>query len=1137
MMSCDTQPISEKGPDGRDRHADAQAILDSVPAMVFYKDTENRILRVNEAYAAMMGKPRAQLEGRSLAELYPAEQAAACWKDDQEVIASGKPKTDIIECIPAETGVRWLQTDKIPYRDVEGNVVGVIGFSRDITDRKHREEQLAELLRFHAMLSEANKAIARIHSVPTLYSEVCRIVAQQGMFPLVWIGLKEATRVVSAAHSGIAIDSMHGLPIDLQGDAESEPAVTCIRENRPAVDNDISTGPPEAPWRKSALQHGFRASAAIPLRRQEEAIGALVVYASEPNVFDAQQMTLLESLGANLSHAIAALDNEWLLANAEHALRESLSLLRALTDNTTDAVCAKDRQSRWVMANPALLQIVGKTSDAVLGRHDGNIFTDRALASAILENDRHVLEREEPETFEETMQTARGIRVFLATKAPWRDAQGRVVGVVSVSRDITERRKAEDALHRTVERMELLSEAASQLLAAERPKEIVESLCSKVMSHLNCDIFLVFLLDDRQQRLHLNAFGGVLPEDAKQIEWMDVDQVECGCVVRNGASIIVEPGFDAADGPADIMHCLGLQAYACYPLFDQRQIVGTLSFGSHTKFAFSVDDQELMRAVTAQVTVAMQRLRLLESIEQRAIEAQAANEAKSRFLANVSHELRTPMNVILGMLDLALQRPLDTTAKDFLETARESADLLLALLGDLLDSVKIEAGKLELALAPFSLRHILDQLTHVLAVRASDKGIGFSCHTEADVPDSLIGDQVRLRQIVLNLAGNAIKFTDRGAVEVRVRVDSHTADLVQLEFIVRDTGVGIASADLQRIFRRFEQADLSTSRRFGGAGLGLSIASELVGLMHGRIWVDSEIGHGSAFHFTVQLPLAQGLPLPKVASRLSARPISTVRVLLAEDNPANRKLVAYVLRQRGHTVGTAENGQQAVTMLEQDDYDIVLMDVQMPIMDGLQASAAIRALADPVKAGLPIVALTAHAMSEDSRHCLAVGMNAYVSKPICAEELIELVERLTGSVATTPDLRHPTAEEETDVTGNAAESAVPAFELDDAMKRCFDNRMFGEMVDFFFTESAELMGQMHAALHNGNTKDVAAAAHRLRGTILYLGAAPAMEAAQRVETAGTSGDPASTAEAIRQLDAQLQILAQALDPYRCKSQS
>ena len=271
-----------------------------------------------------------------------------------------------------------------------------------------------------------------------------------------------------------------------------------------------------------------------------------------------------------------------------------------------------------------------------------------------------------------------------------------------------------------------------------------------------------------------------------------------------------------------------------------------------------------------------------------------------------------PMNAILGMIDVALPKAIDPTVQDCLQTARGSADLLLTLLNDLLDSAKIESGKLELESAPFSLRRMLDQITRVLAVRASEKGLCFYCRMPDETPDAVVGDRMRLQQVLLNLASNAIKFTERGDVEISLHALSQDGE-ARLEFAVRDTGIGIPPSGLERLFQPFAQADASMARRFGGTGLGLSISKSLVEMMGGRIWVESELGKGSTFYFTVRLPLAKELPADYEAPvALPAAACAQLRILLVEDNPANQKLATYILQDRGHAVEVAGDGQEAV---------------------------------------------------------------------------------------------------------------------------------------------------------------------------------------------------------------------------------
>ena len=302
--------------------------------------------------------------------------------------------------------------------------------------------------------------------------------------------------------------------------------------------------------------------------------------------------------------------------------------------------------------------------------------------------------------------------------------------------------------------------------------------------------------------------------------------------------------------------------------------------------------------------------------------------------------------------------------------------------------------------APFSLRQMLNQITRVLAVRASEKGLCFYCRLPDDTPDAIVGDRMRLQQVLLNLAGNAIKFTERGDVEIALHAMSQDGE-ARLEFAVRDTGIGIPPAVLERLFQPFGQADASMSRRFGGTGLGLSICKRLVEMMGGTIWVESEVRTGSTFYFTVRLPVAKEVPPEFDASvALPARACGQLRVLLVEDNPANQKLATYILKDRGHVVEIAGNGREAVSLSEKNCYDVILMDVQMPGMGGLEATAAIRAreYAGREDSGgrVPIIAMTAHAMKGDREECLAAGMDGYLSKPINGRELLGLVETLAA---------------------------------------------------------------------------------------------------------------------------------------------
>jgi PAS domain S-box-containing protein len=995
------------------------------------------------------------------------------------------------------------------------------------------------------------------------------------------------------------------------------------------------------------------------------ALGTLCVIDRVPRELSADQLEALKALSRLVVNELELRRSVGDLSKAVRERRLVEGELDQLFNLSSDLFCIAGFDGYFKRLNPAWEQTLGISRAELLSRPYIEFVhpDDREIT---LKEAQKIADGAAAFSFENRFRCGDGTYLWLLWNATPSSDQSLVF---AAARDITLRKRAERRLSVGYTLTRVLAEAEN--LGAASPL-ILRAICEG----LGWEMSAFWRLDELANVLRCVDLWHLPGE-----EFPGFEKATRELTIRHGVGL---PGLVWATGQSKwatdvperesfprikIAREEGLHSAFGFPIRIDDRVVGVIEFVSSEIRTREPELLEMFDSIGSQIGQFMERRRaeselklyadyleaarlaqeadarrlalLVHELEIAKARAEEATRSKSQFLANMSHEIRTPMNAVIGMTELALDTKLTSQQREYLTTVKNSASSLLNLINDILDFSKAEAKKLELDRVDFVLRDMLEDTLRALAVRAQQKGLELACHVAPEVPDALVGDAERLRRIVVNLVGNAIKFTESGEVVLNASVESRTKVDVVLHFSVTDTGIGIPREKQEAIFEAFAQGDASTTRKYGGTGMGLSISSQLSELMGGRIWLESEPGRGSAFHFTARLGLqtsaiAEQAPVPvklldlpvlvvddnstsrkileemltnwkmkpvaaesgpaalealkraqkkgepfqlvladghmpgmdgfdlsasvqkdarlrgmtiilltfagrredqaraksagsaaavtkpvkqselwdaivtalHVPVRQKLRPSAArspargthrrLRVLVAEDNPVNQELVLHLLERRGHSVIVAENGKQAISALEKHKFDLVVMDVQMPEMGGIEATEEIRRKEKSNGGHIPIFAMTAHAMPGDRERCLAAGMDGYVPKPIDPKLFIQIIETgaLPSSTTAVGGDAKPADQMKTD-------GAIDAEKL---LERFDGNRkLLGSLIGTFHHDCPKMMAKIRSALSARDPRALAEGAHALKGSVGNFGPSSAFETAREIEKTGREG--------------------------------
>ena len=925
------------------------------------RPVDYRFLSINPAFEKITGCRASDTVGRTVREILPEIEEE--WIERYGHVALTG------EAVHFESHSSPLGRDfqVTAYRPKEGQFAVVF---EDITERKAAEARVARLSQLYSALSQCNQAIVRSTSTGELLPMICRNVVDFGGMKMAWVGLlEEATGVVCpVASHGEGLEFLDGIRVALDplSPFGSGLAGTAVRESRPVWCQDFLNDPSTCPSHAQGGRSDWKSGAALPLRRGRKTIGALTMFSDKVNAFDADARTLLEEMAEDISFAFDSFANEAERKRMQEALSESEETMRLIVKHDPNALAIFDREMCYIAVSDRFIQDYNVTTD-IIGKNHYDVFPEipqmwrdvhqRCLAGAV--------ERKDDDRFERPDGT---ITYNRWECRPWFRSGGEIGGIIMYTEVTTARKMAEEALRESEERFRLMLQHISSVS--------VQGYHQDGTTHYWNDASEILYGYTAEEAIGKNLLDLIIPREMRE-------------TVREGMAEMCRTLQPLPASELTLMRKDGTPV----TVYSSHAVV--CRHGHEPEFfCIDIDLTDRKLAEVALVQLNHYLADATSRAEELAIKAESAARTKSEFLALMSHELRTPLNGVLGFAELLSATKLDGEQQEFTKTILDSGYHLLDVVNDILDFSSIEKGRMQIDVTRIAIASLLESTCRPIRKAAADKGLELHCVKAGDVPEEIVGDGRRIRQILLNLLGNAVKFTADGSVLLSVTIDSGTGRQL-LDFSVEDTGPGIAPETLGRLFTPFTQADSTVSRQFEGTGLGLAISLRLAEAMGGTLEVVSTPGQGSKFTFRLPLEtdvLKNRMPAMEDGKRLHGNDAprepaggDSRTVLVVEDDLSNRILAGRMLDHLGFHVEFACNGQEAIEVFVPGKFDAVLMDMQMPLMDGMEATRRMRQLESGSR--IPIIALTANVMPGDRERCMEAGMDEFLTKPFKLKDL------------------------------------------------------------------------------------------------------------------------------------------------------